>query len=107
MRRTSVKVARLDIAVRAAGLTNWFAIFQTFQWEGYETCQPVDLKVRFAVVVQVIKFGYSKNNEVQLSLWWPCELEEGGAGLEILDIEAVLTLLYSLYYKLQAEHKTV
>jgi hypothetical protein len=29
------------------------------------------------------------------------ELEEGGAGLEILDIEAMLTLLYSLYYKLK------
>ena len=45
------------------------------------------------------KFGYGKNNEVQLSVWWPCDLEEGEAGLETLDIEAVL--LYSLHYKLK------
>jgi hypothetical protein len=44
-------------------------------------------------------FGYGKNNEVQLSVWWPCELEEGEAGLEMLDIEAVLP--HSLYYKLE------
>jgi len=50
------------------------------------------------VVLQVID-GYSKNNEVQLSLWWPCDLEEGGGGLEILDIEAVLR--HSLYYKVE------
>jgi hypothetical protein len=36
IRKTSVKVARLDIAARAAGSMNWFATFQTFQWEGYE-----------------------------------------------------------------------
>jgi hypothetical protein len=40
------------------------------------------------------EFGYRTNNEVQLSVQWPCDLEEGEEGFENLDIEAVLLLFY-------------
>ena len=42
------------------------------------------------------EFGYGKNNEVQLLVWWPRDLEEGDEGLETLVINAVLLSLAKL-----------